>query len=1064
MKKVILFVLFALCSTMMLAQETITVKGTVISSEDGLPVIGAYVLQQGTNNGTSTDVDGNFTIEVPKLATLVVKMVGFHDQEIAVQGRAILNISLAPESVNLEEVMVVAYGTAKKGTFTGAASVVKKEAIADVPSTSFENALNGKIAGLEITQSSGQAGSTSEIRIRGIGSMNASNEPLYVIDGVPVMSGNTGQLYDNGVLATNNVMNTLNPSDIESITVLKDAAASALYGSRAANGVIMVTTKRGKQGKPTVSFKASVGITPDWATKNYEVAGPEDQIQMLYEIYHDYITRDGGSDQEANTYAIKQLGTNFNRYGYNFATNGIGLTDRVQVTGRTDGVLNYDGRYFDWDDAYFGTAVYQSYDLAVSGGNENTSYYSSFAYTSDQGRIAINTFERLSGRVNVNQKVGKHFEFATNINVAYTDKSGFNDSINNGSNYFMQTRNQMWPLYWPIDYKTGNVVTERYRSYAQNNLYHQTQWDNYSKTFRVQASETLTAHLLEGLDLKTVFSYDNSETKDHIYYSPNHYNASGVNGSVSDMSTNYRTLVSSTTLNYNTTIAEKHNISLLAGFEAEDKETSYIRASGENLPTSSLHSVATAGTLDANAYSWGNSMASILSRVEYNYDDKYYVSGSFRRDGSSKLSPDTRWGNFWSVAGSWRINNENFMKDIDWLSSLRLRASYGVNGTLPSDNYGWRALTSYTYNYRENPGAALSNTVNEGLSWETSYTYNVALEFGLFDQRITGTVEYFNRDSKDLLQDVPISTVTGFSSTLQNIGEINNKGFEIELSGDIIKGNDFNWSAGLTASLIKSKVVELYDGEDINWYDPTGTDSRVDYIYREGEAVLSVYGYEWAGVNPDNGLNMWYVNNPEKEASLLASGDAFAHYKDGRTVVEGDTYSECDKVILGDLQPKIYGGLNTNLSYKGIDLGLNFTYRLGATMYDSGEQYVNEDGYFWQRMRLKKVYEERWQKPGDITTVPKLLGNDPTTYQVITNRFMHTGDYLRLKNITVAYNFPKKLIKKVGLSSARVYFNGTNLFTWSAYDVSDPEVNAYGTRGWETPVGKTYTFGIDLTF
>ncbi|MBR4089217.1 MAG: TonB-dependent receptor, partial [Bacteroidales bacterium] len=219
-----------------------------------------------------------------------------------------------------------------------------------------------------------------------------------------------------------------------------------------------------------------------------------------------------------------------------------------------------------------------------------------------------------------------------------------------------------------------------------------------------------------------------------------------------------------------------------------------------------------------------------------------------------------------------------------------------------------RALTSYTYNYRENPGAALSNTVNEGLSWETSYTYNVALEFGLFDQRITGTVEYFNRDSKDLLQDVPISTVTGFSSTLQNIGEINNKGFEIELSGDIIKGNDFNWSAGLTASLIKSKVVELYDGEDINWYDPTGTDSRVDYIYREGEAVLSVYGYEWAGVNPDNGLNMWYVNNPEKEASLLASGDAFAHYKDGRTVVEGDTYSECDKVILGDLQPKIYGG------------------------------------------------------------------------------------------------------------------------------------------------------------
>ena len=789
MKKLILSVLMAFCTTMLLAQA-ITVKGTVVGSEDGLPIIGAYVMEKGTKNGTSTDVDGNFVITVPKLATLAVSSIGFHNHEVPVMGRERVTITLAPETVNLDEVMVVAYGTAKKGTFTGAASVVKKEAIADVPTTSFENALNGKIAGLEITQASGQAGSTSSIRIRGIGSMNASNEPLYVIDGVPVNSGNTGQLYDNGVLATNNIMNTLNPSDIESITVLKDAAASALYGSRAANGVIMVTTKRGKQGKPTVAFKASVGITPDWATKNYEAAGAEDQVQMLYEIYHDYGTRvEGWDDQESSAYAINQLGKNFNQYGYNFSVDGIGLTDRVKITGKTDGVLNYDGRYFDWDDAYFGTAVYQSYDLSVSGGNDNTTYYSSFSYTSDQGRIAKNAFERLSGRVNVNQKVGKFFEYATNVSVAYTDMSGFNDSINNGSNYFMQTRNQMWPLYWPNDYKTGEVVTARYRSYAQNNLYHQTQWDNYSKTFRVQVSETLTAHLYEGLDLKTVFSYDNSETKDHIYYSPNHYNASGVNGTVSDMSTNYRTLVSSTTLNYNKTIAEKHNITLLAGFEIEDKETSYVRASGENLPTSSLHTVATAGTLDANAYSWGNAMASILSRAEYSYDDKYYVSGSFRRDVSSKLSPDTRWGNFWSVAGSWRINNEEFMKDIDWLSSLRLRASYGVNGTLPSDNYGWRALAGYTYKYRENPGAALTNTVNAGLSWETSYTYNVALEFGLFDQRVTGTVEYFNRDSKDLLQDVPISTITGFSSTLQNIGEINNRGFEIELNGDIIKGS-----------------------------------------------------------------------------------------------------------------------------------------------------------------------------------------------------------------------------------------------------------------------------------
>lgn len=1044
----------ALCSTMMLAQ-TITVKGTVIGAEDGMPVIGAYVLQQGTNNGTSTDIDGNYVIEVPADATLIYSSIGYTTQSVAVNGRARLDIMLKADAVQLDETIVVAYGTAKKGTYTGAATAVKAEAIQDVPTTSFENALNGKIAGLQVSQSSGQAGSTSSIRIRGIGSMNASNEPLYVIDGVPVNSGNTGQMSDWIAGTSNNVMNTLNPSDIESITVLKDAAASSLYGSRAANGVIMVTTKRGKLGKPTVTFKASVGISPDWATDNYEIASPQEQAQIEYEIFHEYRqTGRGWSDEQANEYALSQLNSRFGKHGYEFTSEGTGRYAKINIKS----LRSEKAKYFDWEDALFRTAVFQSYDLSVSGGTENTSYYSSFAYTEDKGRAITNEFQRLAGRVNVNQKVGKFVELATSINLAHTEQEGYNDTRNTNTNYFMQTRNLLWPFYWPTDYKTGELWTARFGSLARNHIYYQDKWENSSKTFKIQASEALTVHLLDGLDLKTVFSYDNSEVKDHIYYSAEHFNGSSTNGSVTEMSTNYETVVSSTTLNFNRTFKEDHTLGVLVGFEAEDKNTYYQRASGENLPTSALKTVTTAGTLDATAYNWGNSMASILSRVEYNYGGRYYLSGSYRRDGSSRLSEDARWGNFWSAAGSWKIDNEKFMDNVDWVSSLRLRASYGVNGTLPSSNYGWRSLASYTYKYQGNPGSALTNVANDNLSWETSYTSNIALEFGLWDQRLTGTVEYFNRDSKDLLQDVPISTITGFSSTLMNIGEINNKGWEIELSGDIIRKKDLTWDATLTASMIKSEVTELYGDADIIWYDPTGGDDRCRFIYREGESVLSYYGIEWAGVNPDNGKNVWYVNPAD---GRTVPGDDEFMYK-GRVATYN--HKNAEMKILGDATPKIYGGINTNVTWKGISLGLNFIYKLGAKLYDAAEKDVDDDGYYWERIRSARVAANRWKEVGQVTNIPQISGQDLTDAMQTSSRHIHTGDFLRLKNISLSYNFPKELVKKAGLGSARVYFNGQNLLTWSAFKEVDPEVNAYGTRGWETPYTKTYTFGLEFTF
>ncbi|WP_443939246.1 SusC/RagA family TonB-linked outer membrane protein [Pedobacter sp. MW01-1-1] len=1045
------------CYVVSFAQTTI--KGKVTDqSKVGIP--GVSVLAKGSTAGASTDGDGNYSISMPAgVTTLVFKSIGFTTQEIVVGSNQVINVSLVSTNNTLDDVIVVAYGTAKKGSYTGAASVLSEKVVKDVPVTSFENSLNGRIAGVQVAATSGQAGSTSSIRIRGIGSINASNEPLYVVDGVPVVSGDLSQM-GSYTRASNNVMSTINPDDIETFTVLKDAAASALYGSRAANGVIIITTKRGKKGKPVISLKSAVGFTPTWATDNYEAASPQDQANLTYRLFHDLRTQSGQSEAAASAYAIGQLNTRFNKHGYKFSVAGTGLAENVIISGMTDGIENREGQYFDWEDALFRTGVFQTHDISVSGGDDNTTYYSSFSYTKDQNRIRINEFDRFSGRINLNQKVGKYVDFTTNVNIARNNQSGFNDTRSTGANYFLQTRNLLWPFYWPTDYKTGAPWNARYGSLAQNNVYYDNEWENSSITKRISASETLNIKILPELNFKSVFSYDNTDVKDHLYYSALHFSGVAAKGSVDEMATDITKIVSSTTLNYNKSFG-LHNVTLLAGFEAEDNTTKYQRSSGTDLPSSSLHSVATAGLTNASAYEWGNSIVSFLSRAEYNYNQKYYLSGSYRRDASSRLSPETRGGNFWSVAGAWKINGEDFMKDVSVISNLRLRASYGVNGTLPSSEYGWRSLTGYGSKYMNLAGGAVTGIGNENLSWETSYTSNIALEFGLFNQRLTGTVEFFNRDSKNLLLDVPISMVTGFSTSLRNVGEVNNKGFELEIGGDIIRNANFRWTASVNAAFINSKVTKLYraegqsTGNDIIWYDPTGGDARAQYIYREGSSMLSFYGYEWAGVDPSNGRNVWYVNDPNNGSA----GD-FQYNGRGATY----TYGKANYKIIGDGTPDVYGGLNTDIEYKGITLGLNFTYKIGGDLYDGAFKDVADDGYYFERIRSQYYVDNMWTAENPTGSLPKIQGVDLTDPIQYSTRQMHDASFLRLKNITLGYSLPRKLIGKIGLSNTRIYFNGSNLLTFSKYKIADPEVNQFSTRGWETPYGKTYTFGIELGF
>lgn len=1026
----------------------------IVRDGSSTPLPGVTVTVKGSQRATSTDVSGSFSIMVSTGETLVFSNVGYLSHEEAIRNQSQLNVQLQKDDRALDEVFVVAYGTARKSTYTGSASTLNFEKESkDIPVTSFEQAINGKMAGVQINTTSGQAGSTSTIRVRGIGSMNASNEPLYVIDGVPIVSGNVGQMSDQ-LYTTNNIMSTINPNDIESLTVLKDAAASALYGSRAANGVVIITTKKGKLGKPQLNFRSSVALTPSWATDNYETGSPQQEINYHYQIFHDVQTSQGESDETARDYALTQLNNRFGKHGYSFTTNGSGLYENVIISGRDDGIENREGKFYDWQDALFRTGVYQTNDLSASGGTEHSQYYSSLSYTKDKGRAYTNDYERIGGRLNLNQKIGDYIEFGSNINIGYTNKSGFNDTRNLGTNYFYLSNNLLFPFYWPTDYKTGEPYTARFGSLGYNPLYFDTQWENSSKTLRISAIESLTIKFTPELTGKTIFSYDNSEVKDHLYYSPLHYHAtygSTANGSVFEYSTNIKKIVSSSTLNFDKTFGE-HSVSLLAGFEAEKNQTDYTSARGSNLPSSALHTVSTAGKLDAAGYFWGGNMLSVLSKAEYNYQEKYFVSGSFRRDGSSRLGPDTRWGSFWSLAGSWNLKKERFLEDSDIFSSLRVKASYGVNGTLPISNYGWRSLASYGYNYNNEPGGILTTVADPNLTWETSYTTNFGLDFGILNDRLNATIEYFSRDSKNLLQDVSISTVTGFPNTLKNIGKINNQGLEFGLSGDIISNDQFRWSANINGTFLKSKVKELSEGQDELWWDPTGGDSRVQFIYREGESVYSFYTTEWAGVDAENGNPVWYTNDGT-DGDFLFNGR-------GAT----NNQAKAQQIISGSPTPKLYGGLGTDLNYKNFSLGLSFIYKVGGKLFDHGSRDVAEDGYYWERVRSKYHVENVWTPDNTHSLYPKISGNDKEGGINRSTRHLYDASFLRLKNVNLAYNLPAEITNQIGLSNTRIFFNGTNLLTFSKFKWADPEVNQYGTRGWEMPFGKTYTFGIEVNF
>lgn len=1002
MKQITTIILLFLFSMNIAFAQGNKITGMVTSSEDGTTLPGVTILVKGTTTGVTTDPNGYYELTVPATAeTLVFSFIGFAPQEILIAGKTVINVALELSATTLDEVVVVAYGTTSKKSFTGSASVVKAETIERIPVSSFEKALAGTTAGVQVTGNTGQPGSGTQIRIRGMGSFSASNQPLYVIDGVPVFSGSLSSS-----AGTNhypgNVMSSISPGDIESITILKDAAASSLYGSRAANGVILINTKQGRKGVTKYSFKSSFGIS-DFAVDNHKPVTGEQHIELWLEALE-------------------------NRYGVGHSSVDKYM-DRYEWQEPADG-------FTDWEDLLFRKGITKNYEFSATGGTDKTQFYVSGNVFDQEGLALTSDLKRYSGRINLTHEISEKLKIGVNVLNSYTDQN----IVDGGSNYFNPFYNysrNTWPTESPWD-ENGEYTLELHNNGYYNVLREYELNERSAATFRSMNTGWVEYKPFEFLKFRSTNSYDWINKDEHRYASPLSRSGEDEHGSVTKNNRKNKRLTSSNLATFDKTFKELHHVNVIAAFETEQERTIRYVVTGDNLPNEVLSSIGTTSTPTyAYGYDDGSSMISYLSRVNYDYDNKYYFSTSIRRDGSSKLGINERWANFWSVSGAWRLTQESFMDGFDFIDDLKIRASYGTSGTLPPGRYEHLALFSYTGSYNGMPAAVESQVANPDLTWEKNTNFNIGLEFAIF-KKIRGSFEYFSRKTNDLLMNLPLDRTTGFSTTWRNIGDMKNRGIELELRSDNINKTDFKWSSSFFFTKMKNEIVSLHNDEAI-------ISSR--YIHTEGEAYYSFYSRKWAGVDPADGTPMWYVVDDEGNITDEITHDS----------------GDAGYAIVGKADPDFYGTIGNSFSYKNFDLSFSFFFSVGGQVwYNSGYKSWS-DGYS-RKYVIQADQLDRWQEPGDIATHPQRIwggNNDSDDY---SSRFLLDNSFIRLKDISFSYRLPKNLTQKANIDNVTFYVQGTNLWTRSQQIIVDPEQGANGQSSFEMPNTKTITFGIEIGF
>ncbi len=1018
------------------------VTGVVTNLEDGETMVGVSVVKKGTSVGTITDIDGSYSIAANNGDILVFSFVGMAMQEVKVTGK-VANVGLTPDVQALEEVMVVAYGTSTKKSFTGSASTVKGKDIAKLQTSNVTTALEGAAAGVQFASNSGQPGSGGGIRIRGIGSISAGTSPLYVVDGMP---------YEGEI-------SSISPSDIESMTVLKDAAANSLYGSRASNGVILITTKKGQSGKARITVDARVGVNQR-AVPDYDVmTDPGMFYQMTWEaMRNDQYYRMGYSWAEAGMYASKNLVSELGGYNSYYTSN-----DRIidPATGKVY-ASNQLAYKENWADEMFNQGTRQEYNVAVAGASEKTSYYLSFGYLNDGGYVVNSDFTRYTARLRLERELASWIKLGSNMTYVNKQSKYVSEGGADATNMFFVAQN-MAPIY-PV-YLYDPTTKQRMYDSKGNRRYDFGNEEDYqrpvSSMSNVLASQSLDKdntswNIFNGkffVDLKwrdfkfTVnYGIDVSDDLGLVYKNGEYGQFKEVGGSSTRYGERLISQVSNELLTWTKDI-DKHNIDVLLGHEFFDN--TYNAWSGSKQNFYDPDQVELIGATDnPSASSQQNSykVESFISRVQYNYDSKYYASASLRRDGSSRFHKDNRWGNFWSVGASWRMKDEDFLYNVDWLNDLKLKASYGTQG---NDNLGVGGVAPWANQFvvtPSNDGPALVDSYkgNENISWEKSGTFNIGVEYGLFNKRLFGSVEYFYKKTTDILFNRPQPISSGDASYPDNVGDMVNKGIEIDMNGVIVKTNDWEWTINFNATHFTNVVTKL---------PPERRQDGIDngrFKMMEGKSIYEYCIKDYAGVS-STGEAQWYMDVKDANGNITG-------------VTTTTDYSQATDYFQGNALPKVYGGISTSVSFKGIDFSVQTAYQLGGRGYDGAYAYMMA-GYEYGT-NMHKDLLNRWTPTNTNTDVPRLqIGNQSTDGGKMSSRWFVSSNFFNIKNITLGYTLPKSLVKRAFVESCRVYAVVDNVYFFSARQGYDPRTSWSGgsSQGLYAPV-RTMSLGLNLSF
>jgi TonB-linked SusC/RagA family outer membrane protein len=1059
--KFYLFLFVLLTTAVSVVAQNINVKGTVVD-EGAEPVVGASIVVKGTQNGTTTDLDGKFQLSNLKANDiLTVSFVGMKTVEAKV--KPVLKITLEADNEQLDEVIVVAFGEAKKSSFTGSATVVKSETLEKKQLTNVFSGLQGEVPGLQMINNSGSPTATPTMRIRGLSSINAGTSPLIIVDGAP---------YDGG-------WNNLNPNDVESISVLKDAASNALYGARGANGVVMITTKKGKAGKATITLDAKWGSNSR-ASKRYDlIDDPAEYYELHYKALYNYYTRDKGYNAlEAHRTANSLMGSSADNGGLGYIAyavpNGeylIGTNGRLNPNATLGNRVYGNGQVYtvtpdSWLDEGFRNSLRQEYNLNFNGGVDQFTFYGSLGYLNNEGIVYNSDMERYTTRFKADYQARPWLKLGANLNYAHSVSNG----VGTGGNSLFDMVNSIAPIY-PVYLRDGdgNIMTDQngkmydygsgelgglIRPVLSRNNPLQENSLNMDKT--TSNAMTLNGFMditpLEGLKITLNGTVSNLEGHNTATQQPFYgYGAASYPGGYV-----YKIDTQTFSLNFQEMVSYvrdfgKHNVSVMIGHENYKYDYQYLSADRENM-------YSYFGSQDLNSAikmlnNYGSSTKynteGYFSRALYNYDERYFLSVSYRRDASSRFHPDHRWGNFYSFGGAWAINKENFMKDVSWVDMLKLKASWGQQG---NDAIGdFRYTDTYSINNTNGEIAfVLSNVGNPNITWETNSNFNVGADFELLKNRVNGSIEYFSRKTTDMLCFVYVPLSAGYAGSWDNIGDMLNKGVEVSFDINVLRLKDLRWNINLNATHFKNKISKL--NEDNRGADLEGHPGYVDGYYYRGEG-LPYYTWrlkKFAGLN-ENGQSQWYIEDA-----------------DGNVGVTSD-YSSATYYNCGTSDPDLYGGFGTNLTYKGFDFSINFNYSIGGMALDNLYMtYMTNPTVGFTGTSYHKDLLNAWSETNTNSNIPRFqfaIDNADAASAYTSDKFLTKANYLTLQNVNLGYTLPRTWISKIGFDKLRVYVSGDNLFYWSKRKGFDPRGTFNGntsTTGY-SPV-RVVTGGITAQF